>query len=282
MTHGVEEQPEEEWRSVLDTTGHYEGYRGNYDQISGPQVCNYILRDKENPLSVLKMVEEARTNARMVRNTITSEVWEATNESWMTLSEEMSRPVRESNLGEVLSSIRRQTTLVRGAIEGTMLRNDVFNFSRLGTFIERADNTARILDIKYYVLLPSAVLVGSQFDNAQWDTLLRSVAGDRAYRWMAKGDMDARSIASFLILDGQFPRSLMFCANKIRSNLRGLALQYGEETSAHEMMRDAGSRMNQLTIAEIMDSGLHEFLTQFIGETGRIGHEIATAYRFVD
>ena len=282
MTHGVEEQPEEEWRSVLDTTGHYEGYRQNYDEISGPQVCNYILRDQENPLSVLKMIEEARTNARMVRNTITSEVWEATNESWMTLSDAMARPVRETNLGDVLASIRRQTTLVRGAIEGSMLRNDVFNFSRLGTFIERADNTARILDIKYYVLLPSAVHVGSQFDNAQWDTLLRSVAGDRAYRWMAKGDMDARSIASFLILDSQFPRSLLFCSNKIRSNLRGLALQYGEETGAHEMMRDAGSRLNQLTIADIMDSGLHEFLTKFISETGRIGGEIATAYRFVE
>src|SRR3546814_7241983 len=101
------------------------------------------------------MIESARTNARVVRTSITNEVWEATNEGWMTLRDLLSRPVRESNLGEVLSAVRNQATLVRGAMEGSMLRNEVFNFARIGNFIERADNTARILDVKYYVLLPN-------------------------------------------------------------------------------------------------------------------------------
>ncbi len=282
LTRGSEGSQEEEWRSVLITTGQEASYRQQYDDYAGPQVFNYILRDKANPASVLGMIEGARTNARMVRTSITSEVWEATNESWMLLKEAMARPVRETNLGEVLAAVRRQATLVRGALEGSMLRNEVFNFSRIGTFIERADNTARILDVKYYVLLPSVAWVGSSLDNAQWDTLLRSVAGDRAYRWLNKGTMDARSIARFLILDGQFPRGLIFCYDKIRSNMSGLALQYGEETQAHELLRDADAQLHQKTIDEIFERGLHEFLTEFIFQTTRIGNQIAADYRFVE
>jgi uncharacterized alpha-E superfamily protein len=282
LTHGNSDAPEDEWRSVLVTTGQLAGYEYSHDEITGPQVFNYILRDKDNPSSVLAMIENARTNARMVRTSITSEVWEATNEGWMVLRDALARPVRETNLGEVLAAVRRQTTLVRGAIEGSMLRNEVFNFSRIGTFIERADNTARILDVKYWVLLPSVAWVGSSYDNAQWDTLLRSVSGDRAYRWLSKGQLDARGIANFLILDGQFPRSLIFCYDKIRSNLRGLALEYGTETAAHSLMRDAGSRLHQLTIEEILDQGLHEFLLGFIAETTQIGNEIAATYRFIE
>ncbi len=200
----------------------------------------------------------------------------------MKLSELLSRPVRENNLNEVLVAIRRHGALVRGAIEGTMLRNDVFNFSRIGTFIERADNTARILDVKYYVLLPSTAWVGSSLDNVQWDTLLRSVAGNRAYSWLNAGALDPRGIAQFLILDSQFPRSLVFCYEKIRSNMSGLARQYGQETPAHELLRDTGVALHQSSIETIMDTGLHEYLQDFIGRTNRIAEAICADYRFIE
>jgi uncharacterized alpha-E superfamily protein len=244
-------------------------------------VFNFLLRERDNPGSVLQMIEAARTNARVVRTSLTNEVWEATNETWMILRDLLARPVRETNLGEVLSTIRRQSTLVRGAMEGSMLRTDVFNFARIGTFLERADNTARILDVKYYVLLPSVAWVGSSLDNVQWDTLLRSVAGNRAYSWLNAGAMDPRGIARFLILDGQFPRSLLFCYEKIRSNMAGLAKQYGGETDAHQQVRDAGSMLHRLTIEQIFEGGLHEFLQDFIGRTNRIGGAIAADYRFI-
>ena len=282
LTRGSRSGNEDEWRSVLITTGQQGLYSQKFDDVTGPQAFNFILREKDNPFSVLKMVEGARTNARAVRTSITSEVWEATNEAWLTLNEALARPVRETNLGEVLGVVRRQAMLVRGAIEGSMLRNDVFNFSRIGNFIERADNTARILDVKYYVLLPSVTWVGSDLDNAQWDTLLRSVAGDRAYRWLNKGTMDPRGIANFLILDSQFPRSLIFCYEKIRSNLGGLALQYGEETAAHEMLGEALSRLRNLTVEQVFERGLHEFLQDFLSTTTRIGSAIAADYRFVE
>lgn len=271
---------EEEWRSVLVTLGQDSDYRELYAEYTGPQVSNFILREKSNSASVLAMIENARTNARSVRTSITREVWEATNEAWMQIRDMLARPPRESNMGEVLSAIRRQATLVRGAMEGSMLRNEVFNFARIGTFIERADNTARILDVKYYVLLPSVAWVGSSLDNVQWETVLRSVSGDRAYRWLNAGHMDPRGIAEFLILDRRFPRSLTFCYEKIRSNMTGLALQYGGETAAHGLLRHAGARLHQTNIEAIFDQGLHEFLTEFISGTIQIGNAISADYRF--
>lgn len=280
LTRGNRASQQEEWRSVLKTTGQEAGFAAKHEEVTGSLVFNYLLRERDNPGSVLAMIENARTNARVVRTSITNEVWEATNETWMVLRDLLARPVRETNLGEVLSTIRRQSSLVRGAIGGSMLRNEVFNFSRIGTFIERADNTARILDVKYYVLLPSVAWVGSSLDTVQWDTLLRSVAGNRVYSWLNAGAMDPRDIARFLILDGRFPRSLVFCYEKISSNVSGLARQYGAEAHAHELLRDAGCQLHDITIEEIFQRGLHQFLQDFIGRTYRIGEAIAADYRF--
>ncbi len=270
----------DEWRSVLITMGLDEGFAAHHKEFSGPAATNFILRSPDNPGSVLAMVEGARTNARAVRTAITREVWEATNESWMVLRELLAQPVVAGNIGEVLAAIRRQSTLVRGAMEGTMLRNEIFNFARIGTFIERADNTARILDVKYHVLLPSVGWVGSKLDNTQWETVLRSVSGERAYRWLNAGAMDARGIAEFLILDGRFPRSLAFCYEKLRSNMASLAREYGHETPAHELLRDAGSRLHQTTTSQIFEYGLHEFILAVIAEIQKIADTIAADYRF--
>ena len=271
----------DEWRSVLLTAGLDAAFTRHNTEYSGASVTNFILRDRDNPGSVLAMIEGARTNARTARTAITREVWEATNESWMVLCEALSRPVRPGNLGEVLAAIRRQATQVRGAMDGTMLRNEHFNFARIGTFIERTDNTARILDVKYHVLLPSVGWVGSALDNTQWETVLRSVAGERAYRWLNAGTMDARGIAEFLILDGRFPRSLAFCYAKLNSNMASLAREYGEETRAHQLLRDAVERMQKTTTAQIFEFGLHETILSVIAETRQIADAIASDYRFM-
>ncbi len=270
----------DEWRSILITIGQDAQFRERELEYTSAAVTNFVLRDRENPGCVLNMIEQARTNARSVRTVITREVWEATNETWMTIREMLARPVGERSLGDVLSAIRQQSTLVRGAMEGTMLRNEIFNFARIGTFLERGDNTARILDVKYYVLLPSVSLVGSSFDNVQWETVLRSVAGIHAYLQYHGGKMDARSIAEFLIFDGRFPRSLVFSYEKLRSNLTHLSGDYGQETRAHDLLRDAWAKLHETTIDEIIDYGLHEFISEFLGETREIADAIATDYRF--
>ncbi|MDL2353002.1 MAG: alpha-E domain-containing protein [Pseudomonadota bacterium] len=271
---------QQEWRSVVSTVGHtkqYELYNGTY---TGIQVWNFLLRDRNNPGSVLAMIEGARTAARAVRTALTREVWEAVNESWMVIREALNRPVREVLLGQVLSVIRRQAMLVRGAIDGSMLRSENFNFFRIGTFIERGDNTARILDVKYYVLLPSLAWVGSRLDNVQWESVLRSVSGERAYRWLNSGSIDPKGIAEFLLLDQRFPRSLNFCIDNLRSNLASLAHQYGHESSAHEVLRGVSTRFHESSIETIFEAGLHQFIQSFIAQNRQVAQAIEHDYRF--
>ena len=213
----------DEWRSVLVTLGQLAGYEARHSEVAGPLVTDFILRGQDNPASVKAMIEHARTNARMVRTALTREVWEATNEGWMTIRDRLAEPPESRDLPRILDTIRQQTALVRGVMHGTMLRNDIYDFARIGTYLERADNTARILDVKYYVLLPSAASVGSSLDNVQWETILRCVLAQRAYHWLNQGDVNPQSIADFLILDRRMPRSLAFCYDQVVDNLARLA-----------------------------------------------------------
>ena len=139
----------------------------------------------------MSSIETARSNARMVRTALTRETWESINEAWMSLKRMLAKPIDERDLPNVLDAIKRETALIRGSFYGTMLRNEIFDFSQIGTYVERADNTARILDVKYYVLLPSISWVGSTLDNYQWESILRSVSAHRSYRWVYEADYQA-------------------------------------------------------------------------------------------
>jgi uncharacterized alpha-E superfamily protein len=269
-----------EWRSVLKTLGQLQSYEAHHDDFAGAHVSDFVLRAKANPESVLAMFERARFNARTCRSAITLEVWEAVNDGWMNLRELLARPVRDAGLGQALAAVRRESTLARGATHGSMMRNETYYFARAGTFLERADNTARILDVKYYLLLPSLAHVGTALDTAQWDNVLRSLSGERAYRWLNAGRMDARSIAEFVILDDRFPRSLAFCYGTMRENLAALARLHGHEGRAHELMRQADQALTGKAIDEIFEAGLHQFLGAFIVRNREVASAIAEQYRF--
>lgn len=269
-----------EWTSVVATTGARESFEERYQRYDATNVLDFLLRDRTNPSSVMSAIEAARVNARMVRTALTREVWEATNESWMTLKAILARQVREQELPNVLATVRQQTALVRGAMHGTMLRNDIFDFARIGSFIERADNTSRILDVKYYVLLPSIAHVGSAIDNIQWETILRSVSANRSYRWLSGGEINPTGVADFLIFDHRMPRSLAFCVSKIKDNLGYLADDYGLHHPCHDRADAMYACLKGNTIASVLESGLHEFLTEFIRDIGALGVQIEQDYRF--
>jgi uncharacterized alpha-E superfamily protein len=271
---------DEEWRSVVMTAGMKQAYEARFDDYAPQHVVNFLLRDKANPTSVLSMLETARHNARMTRTALTREVWEATNIFWMRMKEALARPVRETDLPGLIAMIRQQSAQVRGALHGSMLRIDVYNFARLGTFIERSDNTARILDVKYYVLLPSLSFVGSSLDNVQWETILRSVSAEHAFRWLNAGDSRPVGVAEFLILDQRFPRSLAFCYQKLHGNLDYLAKDYGCRVPAHDLVDENHAKLSAQSIESIFEGGLHQFLTDFMACNGRLAAEIERNYRF--
>ena len=207
-----------QWDSILNVGGNKSFFLSKYDEVNKSAVINFTLRDKTNPSSVLSLIGNARKNARVVRNNLTKEVFETINETYLILSNIFKRPINEKNLLNTLSIIRTKCQLARGTLHGTMLRDDTYILARMGTFIERADNTSRILDIKYYVLLPSVGFVGSAVDNAQWENILRSVSAYRSYNWLNEYEFNPSGICRYLILDERLPRSLIFCNLNIYEN----------------------------------------------------------------
>lgn len=270
----------DEWTSILVTAGAHQAYGAMYDEVTGPQVIDFLLREKTNPASVRVMAESARNNARTVRTALTREVWEAVNEAWMALADALRLPISDKRLPETLEVIRQQSAHIRGALHGTMLRNDMYDFARLGTFIERADSTARILDVKYYVLLPSVAHVGSSLDNVQWEQILRSVSAHRSYRWAYEDDYSPATIADFLVLNPRMPRSLAFCIRKINDNLGYLADDYGTRHPCHDHAEAMLSKLSNRSMDSIFDEGLHEFIQSFIRDNNQLGLLIGDAYRF--
>jgi uncharacterized alpha-E superfamily protein len=271
---------EAEWRSVIATLGLQAAYEAVHDGYDGLQVWNFVLRGASNPGNIRAMFGAVRSNARTARTNISSDVWEAVNDNWMKLDAMLARPVGQTAVGEVLGAIRRAGTQVHGALEGSILRDEGYHFARAGTFIERADSTARILDMKYFLLLPSLSYVGSSLDTGQWEQVLRSVAGARVYSWLNAGQIEARGIVEFVVLDDRFPRSLAFCRNALRETLAALARMHGADGQCNALMRDADTRISHLTVDQIFEAGLHEFLIDFLARNAAIAHAIAQDYRF--
>ncbi|TIM32973.1 MAG: alpha-E domain-containing protein [Mesorhizobium sp.] len=270
----------EEWNSVLLSAGSDAAFTQKYSDYTAANVADFLLRDTSNPSSTMTSIETARNNARMVRTALTRETWESINEAWMSLKRMLAKPIDERDLPSVLDAIKRETALIRGSFYGTMLRNEIFDFSQLGTYVERADNTARILDVKYYVLLPSISWVGSTLDNYQWESILRSVSAHRSYRWVYEADYKPSNIADYLILNVRMPRSLTFCYRFLTEHLRFLGDDYGERHACHVTAGKTQAMLAAGSIKDIFDAGLHEFLANFIRDNIRLGDEIAQGYRF--
>ena len=280
LTRDVE-TAQDEWRSVISTLGLKPSFEEFHDTYEGAAVWNFVLRDRANPANVREMMGAVRNNARTARTHLSSEVWEAVNENWMLLDKQLSRPVSQSALGGVLERLRRTGTLVHGAMDGTILRDEGRHFARAGTYIERAESTARILDMKYYLLLPSLSYVGSSLDTGQWEQVLRSVAGVSSYSWINRGNIDAQSIVEFLVLDQRFPRSLSFCRDALRIHLQRLAEIHDRAGKCSALLAAKESDISGLTVDAIFELGLHEFLTEFMAHNGAIGEAITEDYRFL-
>ena len=241
-----------------------------------------MLRSRDNGSSVMSCIAQARQNARLVRTAITGEVWEATNAAYMTAKQVLARKVSERDLPAALNTVRQHTALVRGMTHGTMLRNEIYDFARIGTFLERADNTARIVDVKYYVLLPSARAVGTSLDNVQWETILRSVSARGGFRMEYGGRAGPREITQFLILNKRMPRSLAFCVAKLQDNLR--YLNSGQPDTAPSLALANQIERKYLThdVDAIFDFGLHDFIQKILLQLGGLSRQIEIDFRFYE
>jgi uncharacterized alpha-E superfamily protein len=273
---------DEEWLSTLRSAGCDREYQHKYGACSTGDVVNFMLFDADNPSSVFSSLATARRNARAQRTAITREMWESLNGAWIDFSNITPTTLQSNELPPLFDWIKERSALFRGALLNTILRNDTFYFSQLGTFLERADNTARILDVKYYVLLPHGELVGGEIDSVQWASILRSVSAHRSYRWVYKDSYKPWKIADYLILNRQMPRSLRSCYEEIVPALEELGAYYGNSNGCHSLAAETRRRLAEGDMHAIFQSGLHEFLSHFIAGNGRLAGAISAAYHFSD
>jgi uncharacterized alpha-E superfamily protein len=262
----------EPWAVPLITSGLATEYYQRFPVLSAESVLRFMILDADNPSSILSCLRAARESARSVRGAITSEMYEDLNSAWLEARGYDYARIESRGVSEFLDWVKMRSHLFRGVTFGTLLRDDAYHFIRLGTHLERADNTARILDVKYHTLLPSAADVGGAVDYYQWGALLRSVSGFEAYRKIYSDTISPRRVAELLVLRDDMPRSLHSCMNFIHETLELLC-----DADSHELERQAGelhARLHFGRTEDIIRFGLHEYLMEFLDRIADLGEEV--------
>ena len=267
-----------EWESAVQTAGCASGFFANFSEATEETVTDYLAFSSANPSSIRSCFEAARTNARAVRTALTIEMWDAINSTWLELKRYGNGPTSREELSRFLRWVQESSLRFDGSAYRTMLRNDAYWFTRLGVYVERADNTARILDVKYHMLLPAQEHVGGPLDYFQWAAILRSVSALTSYHWVYRESLKPWFVADLLILKEQMPRSLASCYENIVTNLDRIATDYGRQGPAQRLARGVRTRLQNSKMDQIFQGGLHEFIEEFIADNNRIGATITQQY----
>ena len=264
------------WLPALEISGNVDAYKDDNDEVNAKNVIYYLAMDADNPSSIYNTLRNARENARAVRVAMTSETWENINALWLEFSQFIGQDLATTGLREFCDWVKARSHLFRGVCFGTMLRDDAFCFVRLGTFIERADNTARLLDVKYHLLLPIDEEIGGAVDYYEWSAVLRSVSAFQAYQKIFSDTIVPWRVAELLVLRRDMPRSLHACLDEISPILEQLS--GNRHTECRRLAGELHSRLRYGKMQTIFQQGLHEFLSDFIDSNNVLGAEIQRAF----
>lgn len=267
-----------EWESAVAAAGCANAFFAAHGEANEQAVTEFLAFAASNPSSIRNCFENARLNARAVRTALTTEMWDTINGAWLDLKKWGAGPSSREELARFLRWVPESSLRFDGCAYRTMLRNDAYWFSRLGVYIERADNTARILDVKYHLLLPAHEKVGGPLDYFHWSAILRSVSALTAYHWVYRENVKPWLVADLLILKDEMPRSLASCYENLVQNLDCIARAYGRQGPAQRQARAMRTRLENSRIDEIFQSGLHEFIGAFVEDNNRLGTAVAQQY----
>ena len=267
-----------EWESAVSTAGCAASFFSAHKEANEQSVTDFLAFSPDNPSSIRSCFEVARSNARSVRTALTMEMWDAINGTWLELQKFGTGAVSREQFAQFLRWVQESSLRFDGSAYRTMLRNDAYWFSRLGVFMERADNTARILDVKYHLLLPPQEHVGGPLDYFQWAAILRSVSALTAYHWVYRESLKPWLIADLLILNDSLPRSLASCYGNLVRNLDQIGVAYGRQGAAQRHARGIRNRLEHSHMDDIFQHGVHEFIQEFILDNGRLGEIITKQY----
>jgi uncharacterized alpha-E superfamily protein len=267
-----------EWESAIATAACADAFHARYQKATRENVVEFIVASPDNSSSIKSCIETARANARAVRTAMTGEMWETINDTWLELQKLNLRKLDAARLPRFLSFVKEASLRFDGAAYRTMLRTDHFWFQRLGTFLERADNTARLLDVKYHILLPETEVIGGGLDYFQWSSILRSVAAHTAYHWVYRQSIKPWLVADFLILSPKQPRSLLSTYTEITNVLDQLSETYGRRGPSQRVARQTLATLQEAQATEVFQGGLHEFLQGFLTRNNDLGEAITQQY----
>ncbi|QMW24482.1 alpha-E domain-containing protein [Sandaracinobacteroides saxicola] len=269
------------WESALRAAAMVYAFEETGRTVGEETVGHFLTLDPDNNASIRTCLERARGNARSVRTALTTETWEAINGAWLDVQRFGVGFPSRNTLTRVLDAVKAALQSFEGAAYRTQLREKTYWFMQLGTMIERADNTARLLDVKYHLLLPRTEPIGGSLDYFQWTTLLRTVSALTAYRWVYRDAVKPWLVADLLILNRSMPRSLAACYEEAVRLLDALAAgNGGRRGPAHRAALAGLRRLSNTHIDAIFQGGLHEFLASFIDDNNAFGAAIAEQYLF--
>jgi uncharacterized alpha-E superfamily protein len=276
------------WEGLLRISELKPAFTAKYsDRVLPRDVMDFMVRDERNASSIVSCLKNARENARAVRGTLTTEVWETENQTYLEVVRMLANGDFEREPSQFFEWVKFRSHLSRGVTAGTMLQDEAFHFLRLGTFLERADNTARLIDVKFHAGFndspgemgngfQGAVDAEQELDFYHWSSILRSVSGFEIYRKVYRNVIKPERVAELLILRADMPRSLLGCLNELMSNLAMVT-----SDSSSETRRRAGKLRSDLQYAkidEILANGLHAFLTQFLDRVNEIGSHLSREF----
>jgi uncharacterized alpha-E superfamily protein len=265
------------WQGLLSISELMFSYKEKHGEINARKVMDFMVKDESNPSSILSCLTAARENARAVRGALTTEVWETLNQTWLEVKRKVKDREFEDDPAQFFDWVKFRSHLSRGVTVGTMLMDEALHFMRLGTFLERADNTARLVDVKFHAVANdfygTANVKDQEYDFYHWSAILRSVGGFEVYRKVYRDVIKPERVAELLILRPDMPRSLHASLNEVVGNLKMVANDQSTETQ-----RRAGKLRAELEygrIDEILATGLHAYLTQFLDRVNDLGAHIS-------
>jgi len=252
------------WRPLLSITSAEESFTAlfNDGQITQSRVLQFMTAEKTNGNSIRTCLRLARENARIARDRISKEMWETINELWLSVDQQLKTPLHPLRAGQFFSFVRSEVARVNGVTISTMMRGEGFGFYRLGTFLEQADMTARILDVKYHLLLPDTKLVGSALDYYQWSALLKSLSGYEAFRRKYHAGFRPLDVVEFTIFETEFPRSLAYTLERMRTALIATGTKF--TLRSEKALKQLQAMLEDNSAERIFSTGLHEFLQEFL------------------
>ncbi len=267
----------QQWRPLIETTGDADEFAKRYSTASQQNVIEFLTFDQENINSIYSCLRAARENARSVREIISSEMWEQLNEFYLRVNAATAR--RRVDPQDLLGLVRRAGHLFAGVTDATMTHNESWHFCRLGRMLERADKTSRILDVKYFLLLPTAADVGTTSDDIQWAAVLRSASAFEMYR-KSHGRILPERIVQFLLLEKEFPRAIHYCLVQARESVHAIS---GTPTEmfrypVERLLGELSSELEYARVETIIKAGLHEYLDRLQTRMNEVGAAISEAF----